>query len=68
VGLYVRAEFLHSSSPFLPLHELGVYLTMLLLDQNIYCRVIDGKFVQGGVCGLILTYCSGICPESKKSL
>jgi hypothetical protein len=41
---------------FLLFHGLGVHLTMLLLDQVLYCRVIDGKwvgkFVRGGVCGL----------------
>jgi hypothetical protein len=41
---------------FFLFRELGVYLTMLLLDQILYCRVIDGKwvgkFVRGGVCDL----------------
>ena len=72
MGLKVRGEFLHSSSSFfLPLHELGVYLTMLLLDHTVYCRVISGKwvgkFVRGRVGGLVWTYCSGICPEGKKA-
>ena len=39
-------------------------------DDDVYCRVVDGnrvgKFVGGGVGGLVWTYCPDICPESKR--